>query len=57
MASYDRAEAEDRNVFAAVGELLGSLRNFTGTRHPDYGYLFISGTMTLETIYGAGKQF
>jgi hypothetical protein len=57
LASYDRAEAEDRDVFAAVSEFFRSLRNFTGTRHPNCGYLFIGGTMTLETVYRAGKQF
>jgi hypothetical protein len=57
LASNDRSEAEQRSVFATVGELLCSLRNFTGARHPDYGYLFVSGTMTLEAVYRAGKQF
>jgi hypothetical protein len=56
LTSYDRAETDDRDVFATLYELFGSLRNFTGTGHPDYGYLFISSTITLETIYRTGKQ-
>jgi hypothetical protein len=26
-------------------------------RHPDYGYLFVIGTMALETVYGTTEQF
>jgi hypothetical protein len=56
LTSYDRAETDNRNVFATLYELFGSLRNFTGTGHPEYGYLFISSTITLKTIYRTGKQ-
>jgi hypothetical protein len=52
LASYDRAEADYRDVFAAAGELFGGLRNFTCARHPDHGYLFVIGPMALETVYG-----
>jgi hypothetical protein len=57
LTSYDRAETNHCDVFAALCELFRSLRNFTGTRHPNYGYLFITGSMTLQTIYCTGKQF
>jgi hypothetical protein len=56
LTSYDRAEAENRNVFTAIGELLAGVRNFAGTRHPNYGYLLISSSMTPEAIDGTGKQ-
>jgi hypothetical protein len=56
LAAYDRTEAEDRNVFAALRKLFCSYGDFTGTRHPDYRYLFVSGTMAFETIYRTGKQ-
>jgi hypothetical protein len=56
LTSYDRTEAEDRDVFAAIGELLAGVRNFACARYPDYGYLLISSSMTPEAIDGAGKQ-
>jgi hypothetical protein len=57
LTSYDRAKTNHCDVFAALRQLLCSLCYFTGTRHPNYGYLFVTGAMTLETIYRSGKQF
>jgi hypothetical protein len=56
LASYDRTEAEDRNIFAALCKLFCSYGNFTGARHPAYEYLFVGGTVTFEAIYRAGEQ-
>jgi hypothetical protein len=56
LAAYDRTEAEDSNVFAALRKLFCSYGDFPCARYPDHRYLFVGGAMPFETIYGAGKQ-
>jgi hypothetical protein len=56
LATYDHAEAEDCDVLAALCKLFCGLCNFTGSRHPDHRYLFVSGAVAPETIYRTGKQ-
>src|SRR4030042_330435 len=53
---YNSPDANHRDIFAAPRQLLCGLRNFTCARHPDHGYLLIGSSVSLQTIYSAGKQ-
>jgi hypothetical protein len=56
LAPYDCTKADNSDILATLHELSSSRDDFQGTRHPDYSYLLIGGTMTLETIHRSGKQ-
>jgi hypothetical protein len=56
LTSYDRTKTKDCYVLTALCQLLGGYGNFAGAGHPYYGYLVISSTVSLKTIYRAGKK-
>jgi hypothetical protein len=57
LSTYHSTETNDSGIFTTVGELLGGLSYFTGSRHPDYEYLLVGSAVTLEAIYRTAEQF